>query len=49
MFRRTNNNRNQIIDPDPEIREEQKADAGGIGDEAFADLIGKNIVNNISC
>lgn len=48
MFRRTNNNRNQIIDPDPEIREEQKADAGGIGNEAFADLIGKNIVNNIS-
>ena len=48
MFRRTNNNRNQIIDPDPEIREEQKADAGGIGNEAYADLIGKNIVNNIS-
>ena len=48
MFRRSNNNRNQIINPDPEIREEQKTDTAGIGNEAFADLIGKNIVNNIS-
>ena len=48
MFRRSSKRQNQNINPDPEIREEQKADATGIGNEALADLIGNNIVNNIS-
>ena len=43
MFRRSNNqqnqNQNQDRNPNPEIREEQKAENGGIGNEALADLV----------
>ena len=39
MFQRVNDKQNQDKQPDPEIREEQKAEFGGIGNEAIGNLI----------
>ncbi len=39
MFQRVNDKQNQNKQPDPDIREKQKAEFGGIGNEAIGNLI----------
>ena len=48
MYQRVNDKHNQNKNPDPEIREEQKAEFGGIGNEAIGNLIEDDTDNMLS-